>query len=62
MAILAFSLFAVGFIACGNVDSSCAHFSGETGFVAGVCSDGEACTNFANACNSPHENDDDSRG
>jgi hypothetical protein len=47
--IVAFWLFAVGLIACRNVDSSCVHFSGDTGLVAGVCGDGEACTNFANA-------------
>ena len=62
MKILAFSLVAVGFIACGNVDSSCAHFSGDTGLVVGVCSDGEACTNFASACNPRDENDGESRG
>jgi hypothetical protein len=55
--ILAFSLFAVGLIGCGNVDSSCVHFSGDTGLVAGVCGDGEACTNFATACNPRNEND-----
>jgi hypothetical protein len=35
-------LVAVGLIACGNVYSSCLHFSGDNGLVAGVCSDGEA--------------------
>jgi hypothetical protein len=60
--IVAFWLFAVGLIACRNVDSSCVHFSGDTGLVAGVCGDGEACTNFANACNPRDENDGQSRG
>jgi hypothetical protein len=62
MKIVAFWLFAVGLIACGNVDSSCVHFSGDTGLIAGVCSDGEACTNFAAACNPRDEFDGDSRG
>jgi hypothetical protein len=62
MKIVAFWLFAVGLIACGNVDSSCADFSGDTGLVVGVCADGEVCMNFANACNPQHENDGDNRG
>jgi hypothetical protein len=62
MKLLAFWLFAVGLIACGNVDSSCADFSGDTGLVVGVCADGEVCMNFANACNPQHENDGDNRG
>jgi hypothetical protein len=62
MKILACSLVAVGLIGCGNVDSSCADFSGNTGLVVGVCSDGEACTNFANACNTRDDNDGDGRG
>jgi len=60
MKILVFGLFAVGLIACGNVDSSCVHFSGDTGLVAGVCSDGEACANFAKACKP--EDDGDGHG
>jgi hypothetical protein len=62
MKILVSWLFAVGLIACGNVDSSCVHFNGDTGLVAGVCSDGEACTNFATACSPRDENDGESRG
>jgi hypothetical protein len=62
MKILVFWLFAVGLIACGNVDSSCVHFSGDTGLIAGVCSDGEACANFATACNPRDEFDGGSRG
>ena len=56
MKILVFWLFAVGLIACGNVDTSCVHF------IAGACSDGEACTNFAKACNPGDENDGDGHG
>jgi hypothetical protein len=62
MKILAIWLVTVGLMACGNVDSSCAHFSGDTGLVAGVCSDGEACANFATACNPQHENAGESDG
>jgi hypothetical protein len=62
MKILAFSLFAFALIGCGNVDSSCVHFSGDTGLVAGVCSDSATCTNFVTACNPRDEKDGDGHG
>jgi hypothetical protein len=55
MRALALSLVVAGLAACGDLDSSCIRFNGDTGLVAGVCSDGESCNNFARSCDSTSE-------
>lgn len=44
--VLLFTCFGAA-AACGDSNSAGAHFDGDTGLTAGVCSDGAACQSFA---------------